>query len=491
MKPIAEAAPSPAPAARQVLVDATTGKKPMTVDRLRDWEYLERSMHRLICAWGRFFPRWEDKVTVHRHVWEQAEAVQRLRDRLSEFPGREGNLDQPVSPKLEALANTVLDAPTHDDAVDGIYQLFCNALVDSYTAYAGSAHPVHDAPTLSAIMEVAHAKENMRLWLRDYRRRHPHTTDPAYAAAIDAALDNCQRLTDALPLAEGETPAAPAGVNTTFRLPRMPARPAGTHPKPDIKPLFTVDFTTDIEARRVFWCYGYALEMNLAMEQLRWLYDGHFMPWGFTREVSRHLWDESRHGDSGYSRLLDFGISLAEVGFSSYNGDETYHDRTPLRPAATAQGPDAIPAAVAAEPLTPAELYEQVFQIGMIAETGHFQVKRESYEDFKAAGDLESAEMMLFDIIDEQSHVQYAHNWLPTLAEHAGIDNSDYRTRASNIRRERQQAADQRVAELQANPDQIGDDARALYTSVLERMRKHQPLDLSAIDDRPRTSLPM
>ena len=87
-----------------------------------------------------------------------------------------------------------------------------------------------------------------------------------------------------------------------------------------------------------------------------------------------------------------------------------------------------------------------VFEIGMVAETGHFTVKREAYEDFKAGGDLESAEMMLFDIIDESAHVQYAHQWLPALAEHAGVDNADYRERGV---RERQRRQEQRLRQMQ------------------------------------------
>jgi hypothetical protein len=52
-------------ATRTVEVDATTGSTPRSMDRLRDWEYLERQVHRLMCAWGRFFSRWEDITAMH------------------------------------------------------------------------------------------------------------------------------------------------------------------------------------------------------------------------------------------------------------------------------------------------------------------------------------------------------------------------------------------------------------------------------------------
>ena len=81
------AAPSPAPATRAVLVEATSGGKPTTVALLSDWEYLERALQRLIAGWGRYIAEWEDKVVVHRQIWEQAECVRRLRERLVQFPG--------------------------------------------------------------------------------------------------------------------------------------------------------------------------------------------------------------------------------------------------------------------------------------------------------------------------------------------------------------------------------------------------------------------
>ena len=45
----------------------------------------------------------------------------------------------------------------------------------------------------------------------------------------------------------------------------------------------------------------------------------------------------------------------------------------------------------------------------------------------------DSISAILFDIIDESAHVQYAHKWLSLLAEHAGVDNSDYRERAVRL----------------------------------------------------------
>jgi len=127
----------------------------------------------------------------------------------------------------------------------------------------------------------------------------------------------------------------------------------------------------------------------------------------------------------------------------------------------------------------------------MIAETGYFTAKHESYADFREGQDLESAEMMLFDIIDETAHVQYAHKWLPLLARHAGVDVSGYRERGVKVREEYQARANARAAEcMQTLPRSPGDPTYDLYQSLLARFRSVIPL-ANAATCPPRSPRPM
>lgn len=449
---------------RQIQVDPQTRTRPKTLFRLADWQYLERSIHRCLAAWGRRISGWDDKSALHRHVWEQAECVRRLRERTEQFPG--GHPDAPVSARLEQLANAVLLAPVLEDALDGIYQVLGGALVKSYLQYARQAHPIHDAPTIQTLHEILTIKEQQRLWFRDYRRRHPHAIQRDYREAVERELAACEDLQHPLP--PGNQAAAPAGLQTPFRLPRRCARPPHSDRKFNFIPFMEADFMTNVESRRLFWAVGYLMEKNIPDNQLRWIYDGHFMPWEFHHDISRHLWDESRHGDSGYSCLLDFGIGLEEIGFPPYTTEE--------------EG--------AWDPLSPAQLYEEVFAIGMIAETGHFEVKNEAYRDFRDGGDLESAEMMLFDIIDETTHVQYAHRWLPVLAKHAGMDNSGYRERSARVIREYKETALERSRRAASLPRSDGNPDYAHYQNLLRRMREKKPLS-NVRTCPPRNFLPM
>jgi len=489
------AAESPAPPAKPtVLIEPHTRQRPRNVDLLNDWQYIEHSVLRLLAAWGRDIAGWEDKSGLHRHIWDQAECIRRLRERVGQFPG--GRPDSPVSPRLEQLVNTALLAPTLDDALDAIYELLLKTLVGAYGEYMASVHPVHDAPTIALLHEINLIKSQQWLWYRDYRRRHPHTADEAFRARITAQLAACGHFRTALPVSPG-TAAQPAGVATDFRLSRFSARNVPIRPKQPFMDYVRADFATSLEARRLFWAIGYMMEKNLPDDQLAWLYHGHYMPWEWQHDVSRHLWDESRHGDSGYSRLRDFGVSLEEVGFPGYDQGAR---ETELKALAEKNGltldvafarQRELLAPFKAEPLTRALVYENVFMIGLVAETGYFVVKNEGYVDFKEGQDLESAEMMLFDIIDETAHVQYAHKWLPLLAEFAGVDNTGYRERGVKLREDYQAAANQNVAELlRTLPRTPGHPPFDFYQNLLARIRTACPL-ANAATCPPRSPKPM
>ena len=485
---------SPKPLIRTVLVNRDAKQKPRTVDQLNDWQYVEKSIHRLLCAWGRDISAWDDKSTLHRHVWDQAECVRRLRERVEQFPG--GKPDAPVSGELERLVNLVLLAPSLNDALDGIHVYLLKTLVAAYGEYSATVHPIHDAPTIALLHEINQIKSQQWLWYRDYRRRYPHITDDNYRLQVETALAKCGLLKAPLPVTPTEI-AKPAGVSTDFKLRRFFARDEPTRAKHPFMDYVRADFATSIEARRLFWAYGYMLEKNIPDDQLAWIYYGHYMPWQWHHDISRHLWDESRHGDSGYSRLCDFGISFDEVGFGPYD----LQDRdNALQEIAVEKGipieqareqHNQLLAPLRMEPISTELLYQHVFMIGMVAETGHFVVKNEGYVDFKEGQDLESAEMMLFDIIDETAHVQYAHKWLPILAEHAGIDNSDYRERAAKMREEFQTKANAAAGKLQGELFRTpGDPGFDFYQDLLKRIQASYPL-ANAATCPPRSPKPM
>src|SRR5438477_335853 len=99
---------------------------------------------------------------------------------------------------------------------------------------------------------------------------------------------------------------------------RRPGRVKNCDEAPNVIPLLECDWNNSIEARRLFFMIGYCWEMGVAEQQLRWIYSAEFMPFEFIYAESRHMWDESRHGNSGYHRLKDFRLDFEHFGYSSY-----------------------------------------------------------------------------------------------------------------------------------------------------------------------------
>lgn len=388
---------------------------------LSNWRYVEYALLRIIAGWGRCAGDWEDKLAVCYHVWLQAEIVDRLRKRCDMFPG--GKPDAPVNRVFQEVCEAVLLAPSFEDAMAGVHELINPALVRAYRGYVAGAHPVHDRPTFDLLHEAMSLKAKQAEWYEGFRRRHPHVIDPAYRERIVgrlAALDGFGAVVELTgPYAK------PCGVGSGFRMPRTPGRVKDWDRSPDIMPLLQLDWSRSVEARRLYFMIGYCYEMGVAERQLRWLYHAEFMPWDFVYAEARHMWDESRHGDSGLSRLRDFGLDLEHVRYSSYG----------------ASGEGYL------EPMTPRDVYEAFYDVTQIAETGFFETKRYCFDDFRSGDDEASAEMMQYDIIDETSHVEYGRIWLEEMARRAGVE-EDYRKRGAADRAAAQRRSDAAVAAM-------------------------------------------
>jgi hypothetical protein len=386
---------------------------------LSNWRYIEYSILRIIAGWGRCAGDWEDKLAVCNHTWLQAQIVDRLRKRLDMFPG--GKPDGAVNAVFERLVNTILMAPSYPDAMAAVYCILNPLLIRAYLDYIAASHPVHDRPTHDLLRDTIELKREQLRWYVDFRERHPHTICDAFRRRIDAELQPLGGRVDGV-IEPGEVAARPCGSAVDFRMPITPGRVKAWDKAPNVIPFLEMDWNNSIEARRLFFMIGYCWEMGVAEQQLRWIYHAEFMPWEFIYAESRHMWDESRHGNSGYSRLRDFGLDFEHVGYSSYG----------------VSGEGYLP------PMSPKDVYEAFYGVTQIAETGYFATKRYCLDDFASHGDDASAEMMQYDIIDETSHVEYGRLWLEEMAKRSGID-EDYRKRGASDRAAAQQKSSERV----------------------------------------------
>ncbi|MHB1158362.1 MAG: hypothetical protein ACYC26_16175 [Phycisphaerales bacterium] len=405
-------------------VDSTRPKiVPAVYLLLGQWRYAEESVLRIIAGWGRCACDWEDKLAVCHHVWLQAEIVDAMRRRLTMYPG--GKADPPVHRVFQQAMDQVIVAPSWLDAMAGVHGVVNPALCRGYAEYMRAAHPVHDQPTLELLHRVLELKRLQAAWYAGFTKRYPHVIEPRYLQAVGSRLSEIGGFSREIP---PDSPnAQPCGKHTSFRMGRTPGRVKDWDRAPNIMPMIELDWCKSVETRRLFFMIGYCWEMGVAEQQLQWIYHADFMPWEFVYAEARHMWDESRHGNSGYSRLRDFGLDFEHFGYSSYG----------------VSGEGML------DPMTPGDVYEAFYGVTQIAETGYFETKRYCFEDFREAEDERSAEMMQFDIIDETSHVEYGRIWLDGMAERAGV-REDYRRRGAADRAQARSKAEQRVAGYRA-----------------------------------------
>jgi hypothetical protein len=151
----------------------------------------------------------------------------------------------------------------------------------------------------------------------------------------------------------------------------------------------------DYPVRAKFHGINFLQEVQAADSTASLMFDAPDMPWEFFFDVSRHMWDESRHAMFGEQKLNSIGSSAAKEGLSG----KAYAMRQTLAPldryaALTTQEADAFPG------------------------------KHVGLKDALEHGDAMSAMAWSYDIADEAQHVRFGTKWLPVLVGKGGDPHS-------------------------------------------------------------------
>ena len=140
--------------------------------------------------------------------------------------------------------------------------------------------------------------------------------------------------------------------------------------------------------RERYHAVNFLQEVQAADSCASMLFESPDMPWDFLFDLSRHMWDESRHAMFGERKLLELGDSAASAGLST----KAYAMRQTLAPldryaALSTQEADAFPG------------------------------KHVGLKDAVAHNDSLSAMAWSYDIADETQHLRFGTKWIPVLRE--------------------------------------------------------------------------
>ncbi len=355
----------------------------LVIARLKRLQALEIQSARLIGGWIPGVARWETKHQMARHAWDDACASKELRTRLWEL--RISNPDRDLGPDIGVIMRGLASAQADYEFLTSLYLIFKAQVIGAYEHIASHTSEVLDAPTITILRRLLPEKKAQLEWaqqeipsLVDSGEKHGRVTRwEIYVRELLAVVGGV--LGDAGP-PMGNTPITlPPGYGT-LQLPFAQA-------KRDSR--FTVNLRgmalpeeDDVAGQVLYQFFNYTQEMQAVetLGSLLWETDG--MEWEFYYDLARHCYDEERHSAMGEMRLKELGHDVAEFTHTVANyGWRQLVD--PLR---------------------------RYCVLTHVIETDSFKYKHKTYQQHLARGDMESAESVLWDIMDETLHVLSARN---------------------------------------------------------------------------------
>ncbi|MBX3016227.1 MAG: hypothetical protein KF832_32200, partial [Caldilineaceae bacterium] len=185
---------------------------------LNRYRFIEYETMRILAGWLPATAKMEWKLALGRLLWEDAQHVQHLYQRLREV--QTPAFRPPDDKALEHLMAEALHAPSEADLLAGLFRVIKPALVDAYRWHIGQTFANPDAPTLYAFKHILLDEEEQLHWAAEHIADHPVGEWEAYIASL---LDAAGGVTGRHPRTASTPPPA---TRQPFTPPRQAARDA-------------------------------------------------------------------------------------------------------------------------------------------------------------------------------------------------------------------------------------------------------------------------
>jgi hypothetical protein len=292
-----------------------------TVRFLKRFAYVTARLNKLQAAHLARTPEWEVKSAFGLHLWLDAEHATMLRGRVAEMRQPPLGLDKVPDERLEAWIDEAIRAGGTAELLAAIYRVIRPELVRSARSYLAASNPLLDYPTRRLFNSILVDEDEMIAWGEaaigavadrtgdegqlDSRIRHLN----AYLAASGGIFE------DGAIVPDGPFPPA-----------RGSGQPFVMDPEPARDDRFVEQFNrgapidavyADTErpaAERVLALLAKRLrEMDVPEWMAPIIYKTEGKPWDYYLDLSRQLWDETRHAMMG-----EVGFVRAGVPFYRY-----------------------------------------------------------------------------------------------------------------------------------------------------------------------------
>ncbi len=361
------------------------------IRRLKRLQALETLSFRLLGGWLPGIANWEIKHAVGPHLWQDAQHSREIRTRLWEL--RVMNPDREFDQEAHQIVQGLSCAQKDYEFLGGLYRVLKSELLHAYQNMMNKTHPIYDAPTVAILSRIVSEKESQIRWAEEALSTLVDTEEKKRELArweeyLRDLIRSCHGVDLSVEDSSEELPVAPPGYSSL-----LPFSRAHRDERFKIN-IQGMDLPTDDdrEAKVLFQFFNYAQEMQAAetLGSVLWEADG--MEWEFYYDIARHCYDEERHSAMGDLRLQELGHHVTDFPNSISN----YAWRQLIDP------------------------LKRYCVLTYVIEADSFKYKHQTYQDHLRNEDMESAEAVLYDIMDETMHVRMGQKWVPKLMEKYG-----------------------------------------------------------------------
>jgi hypothetical protein len=370
---------------------------------LKRFYVAERTLMRTLAAWFVGTSQWDLKRQLGADTWQTGQHANHLRTRVLELRYPRRDVDRKYDPDLLAFMAELSKATDAQEFIAGVYGVVLPALLEGYQAYLRRTDPLDDAPSAYRLQHIVADKqaqiermqamaarvlpterESDRRW-QDYLRlylssiggfdglaehtakpeNHPCAGRPAYSVPRTVQRDPRWRL-------------------SLFHLPHE-----NKYDKGGAAAWKRIEALDKRVAMQVWSAISHFNEIWAAEVPASVMWDLDSEPWEFYLDLTRWMWDETRHSTMGWRALESWGWDVPDLipwGCAQYR----------------ALGP--VPPA---QRLALLYFYEE----GLLR-SGTKQIELQILE---SAQDDGSSQDMDYDWADEAMHVNFGYTWLKHL----------------------------------------------------------------------------
>jgi hypothetical protein len=254
-------------------------------------------------------PEWEVKCALGLQIWLDAEHATTLEERVNELRHPSVDVGKAPDPALALVFDELAHARDTGELLGAGYVVLRGALVDALGSYIATANPLADHPSVRLVAAAQRDEERALAWGRAAAAAVPATGD--WPETIGALLAAAGGLLGDRPAPDPPGAASlrsTAGPPAPDRTVRRDARFTDIYNQSALIDAYCDDEERPADERAYALAYKRLREMDVPEWMAPILAESSDQPFERRRELSRQLWDETRHAMMGQVALDRQGV---------------------------------------------------------------------------------------------------------------------------------------------------------------------------------------